>query len=245
MALLEVEADAAVPVGEEGLRILWACSAVHQTRAASVPALAAEGISAMGGEDGRWGLGPQGLAGGLGKGEIGGMRAPIPRPLPAPPLPGFSMGVPMDRLIWEMLVAGLRPDAGRGAAAVAAFGYAGGLPVAEISEALAASGLEAWPAVPEVLATASALARLPAGARVHLTTLSPGLASALADVPSSDLPPWLRRRLSALLAVRRVVVETSGSATPRMVNLIGAAKAALPYARPLAEVEARMAGARA
>jgi len=144
-----------------------------------------------------------------------------------------------------MLVAGLRPDAGRGAAAAAAFGYSGGLPVAEVSESLAASGLEAWPAAPEALATASALARLPAGARVHLTTPSPGLASALADLASADLPPWLRRRLAALLAARKVMVEAVGVPTPRMNGLLGAAKAALPYARPLAEVEARMAASRA
>jgi len=155
------------------------------------------------------------------------------------------MGVPTDRLVWEMLVAGLRPDAGRGAAAAAAFGYAGGLPVAEVSESLAASGLEAWPAAPEALAAASALARLPSGARMHLTTPSPGLAAALADLPASDLPPWLRRRLTALLAARRVVVEPVGTATPRIAALLGAARAALPYARPLAEVEARMAGVRA
>jgi len=154
------------------------------------------------------------------------------------------MGVPTDRLVWEMLVAGLRPDAGHGAAAAAAFGYAGGVPVAEVSESLAASGLEAWPAAPEALAAASALARLPSGARVHLTTSSPGLAEALADLSASDLPLWLRRRLTTLLAARRVAVEPVGTATPRIAFLLRAARAALPYARPLAEVEARMAGVR-
>jgi hypothetical protein len=142
-------------------------------------------------------------------------------------------------------VAGLRPDAGRGAASAAAFGYAGGLPVAEVSETLAASGLDAWSAAPEALAAASALARLPAGARVHIATPSPGLAAVLVDVPAADLPPWLRRRLTVLLGARRVVVEPVGTTTPRLAALLGTAKAALPYARPLAEIEARMAGARA
>jgi hypothetical protein len=145
------------------------------------------------------------------------------------------MGVPTDRLVWEMLVAGLRPDAGRGAASASAFGYAGGLPVAEVSETLA----------PEALAAASALSRLPAGTRIHLATSSPGLAAALADVSAADLPPWLRRRLMALLGARRVVVEFVGETTPRLAALLRAARAALPYARPLAEVEAWMAGARA
>jgi hypothetical protein len=153
------------------------------------------------------------------------------------------MGVPTDRLVWEMLVAGLRPDAGRGAASASAFGYVGGLPVAEISETLAASGLDAWPAAPEALAAASALSRLPAGTRIHLATSSPGLAAALADVSAADLPPWLRRRLLALLGARRVVVESVGETTPRLAALLRAARAALPYARPLAEVEAWMAGA--
>jgi hypothetical protein len=154
------------------------------------------------------------------------------------------MGAPTHRLVWEMLVAGLRPDAGRGAAAASAFGYVGSMPVAAVFETLAASGLDAWPAAPEALAAASALSHLPAGARVHLATPSPGLAAALADVQAADLPPWLRRRLTALLGARRVVVESVGETTPRLAALLGAARAALPYARPLAEVAARMAGVR-
>jgi hypothetical protein len=154
------------------------------------------------------------------------------------------MGAPTDRLVWEMLVAGLRPDAGRGAASASVFGYVGGLPVAAVFETLAASGLDAWPAAPEALAAASALSRLPAGARIHLATSSPGLAAALADVSAADLPPWLRYRLMALLGARRVVVESVRETTPRLAALLGTARAALPYARPLAEVAAQMGGVR-
>lgn len=164
-------------------------------------------------------------------------HAPLSWSLPA----RIPLGIPTDRLVWEMLVAGLRPDAHRGAAASVMLGYAGGVPVAEISEVLAASDLEAWPAAPEALVTAAGLVRLPMGARIHLTTVSPCLASLLKNLSSSDLPMWLRNRLTALLTVRWVVVESVEKITPRMNRLLQVAKAALSYARPLAEIEVRMA----
>lgn len=135
--------------------------------------------------------------------------------------------IPDRELIWQVLVASIRPESCVGSVSIIAHGFSFGQPVLTRATSIAVKNMPSIPKLPDFIGVVCALRILPPGSSVQITLFDQ---DAVLLLEKNVLPEGIKDLWMRLCFERNVCLDSTSSRTPAFCRLLASCRAALPNA---------------